>query len=66
MRMGALGLARAGIMRDSTAEDYAQNVFKYVKKKSSAKLHASKSTDNSRVILALTSIGRDVTRRGRI
>ena len=57
----ALGLARAGIMRDSTAEDYAQNVFKYVKKKSSAKLHASKSTDNSRVILALTSIGRDVT-----
>lgn len=57
----ALGLARAGMMRDSTAEDYAQNVFRYVKKKSGSKLHASKSTDNSRVILALTSIGRDVT-----
>ena len=35
--------------------------MKYVKKKGNAKLHNSKSTDNSRVVLGLTSIGKDVT-----
>lgn len=60
-----LGLARAGISadRDFFAE-YYENVVEYVAKKidaSTGRLHASKSTDNARVILALTAIGKDVT-----
>lgn len=57
----ALGLARAGVITESVSEQYSQNVIKYVRKKGSAKLHSTKSTDNSRVILGLTSIGKDVT-----
>ncbi len=56
-----LGLARSEKINRSVIDDYCQNVIKHVKKKGSAKLHDSKSTDNSRVILGLTSIGKDVT-----
>jgi len=55
-----IGLARSD--RD-VADGYYDNVVDYVDKKINDKgqLHRSKSTDNSRVILALTSIGKDVT-----
>ncbi len=56
-----LGLARAGKITDEIADSYYQNAVKYVEEKGSAKLHNTKSTDNSRVILALTAIGKDVT-----
>lgn len=56
-----IGLARADKISDSVADSYYENVVKYVEENGSAKLHNSKSTDNSRVITALTSIGKDVT-----
>lgn len=58
-----LGLARSG--RDVPA-GYYDNVMSYVKEYSNTQhqLHWYKSTDNSRVILALTAIGRDVTNVG--
>lgn len=56
-----IGLARAGKITDEIADGYYQNAVNYVEEKGSAKLHNSKSTDNSRVILALTAIGKDVT-----
>lgn len=55
----ALGLARSGSIRDTLAEQYAQAAYQYVKKKGSSTMSDSKSTENSRMILALTSIGKD-------
>lgn len=55
----ALGLARSGSISDTLAEQYAQAAYQYVKKKGSSTISASKSTENSRMILALTSIGKD-------
>ena len=55
-----LGLARSG--RDVPNEDaYYQNVVAYVQEyiNSNNRLDRNKSTDNSRVILALTAIGKD-------
>lgn len=57
----ALGLARSGSISDTLAEQYAQAVYQYVKKKGSSTMSDSKSTENSRMILALTSIGKDPT-----
>ncbi len=58
-----LGLARSG---RAVPAGYYDNVCKYVKENINAQeqLHRAKSTDNSRVILALTSIGKDVTNVG--
>lgn len=56
-----IGLQRAGMLSDEMAEGYYQNVLKTVSENGSAKLHRSKSTENARVILALTAIGKDVT-----
>ena len=56
-----IGLARADKITDKIANGYYNNAVKYVEEKGSAKLHNTKSTDNSRVILALTAIGKDVT-----
>ncbi len=56
-----IGLARADKITDEIANGYYDNAVKYVEEKGSAKLHNTKSTDNSRVILALTAIGKDVT-----
>ena len=55
-----IGLARSD---RNVADGYYDNVVSYVEQKINDKgqLHRSKSTDNSRVILALTSIGKDVT-----
>ena len=54
-----------GLVRSGRAEPagYYQNVLDYVNQKINDKeqLHRNKSTDNSRVILALTAIGKDVT-----
>ena len=54
-----IDLVRAGY---SCPEGYYENVVEYVKSKINAneQLHRSKSTDNSRVILALTASGYDV------
>src|SRR5574344_1774941 len=59
-----LGLARDEKISSDFTEGYYANVQKYVTDNGSAKLHSSKSTDNSRVIIALTSIGKDVTNVG--
>ena len=59
----ALGLARSG---RSVPAGYYDNVVQYVKANvnGNERLHNSKSTDNSRVILALTAIGKDPTNVG--
>lgn len=54
-------LARYGYEDEAWYGEYYDNVVEYVKAKGSAKLHKSKSTDNSRTILALTAIGADAT-----
>ncbi|MBQ6711129.1 MAG: hypothetical protein IJN18_02250, partial [Clostridia bacterium] len=57
-----LGLARDGVS-GSFYEDYFAAAKAYIAANADAngKLHASKSTDNSRLILALTALGKDVT-----
>ena len=58
-----LGLARSG--RDVPGvDDYYQKVVEYVNENinaSNGRLNRSRSTENSRIILALTAIGKDVT-----
>ena len=58
-----IGLARSG---RTVPAGYYDNVVEYVKAKADAneRLHRAKVTDNARVILALTSIGKDVTNVG--
>lgn len=55
-----IGLARSG---REVPEAYYENVVKYVREHINDKeqLHRAKSTDNARVILALTALGYDVT-----
>ncbi len=55
------GLARSGYITDKISDAYYSEVAKAVAENGSAKLHRAKSTENSRVVLALTAIGRDVT-----
>ena len=58
-----IGLARSG---RTVPAGYYDNVVEYVKAKADAneRLHQAKVTDNARVILALTAIGKDVTNVG--
>ncbi len=58
-----IGLARSG---RPVPTGYYDNVVEYVKAKADAneRLHRAKVTDNARVILALTAIGKDVTNVG--
>lgn len=58
-----IGLARSG---RTVPARYYDNVVEYVKAKADAneRLHPAKVTDNARVILALTAIGKDVTNVG--
>ena len=58
-----IGLARAGLLTDEQAADYYDNAVEYVKANidDQGRLHRARSTDNSRVILGLTAIGKDVT-----
>lgn len=55
-----IGLARSGY---DVPEDYYDNVIAFVQENINEKqqLHPAKSTENSRLILALTAIGKDVT-----
>ena len=55
-----IGLKRSG---RAVADDYYEAVVSYVQKNIDAngRLHAAKSSDNSRIILALTALGKDVT-----
>ena len=55
-----IGLARSG---RAVADDYYESVAAYVRENidENQRLHRAKSTENSRLILALTAIGRDVT-----
>lgn len=55
----AFGLARSGCFGTEAQNDYIQNVESYVKGIGSAKLHRNKSTENSRVIVALAANGVD-------
>ncbi len=58
-----IGLARSG---RTVPAGYYDNVVKYVKAKAdeNERLHQAKVTDNARIILALTAIGKDVTNVG--
>ena len=58
-----IGLARSG---RAVPAGYYDNVVEYVKAKADAneRLHRAKVTDNARIILALTAIGKDVTNVG--
>ena len=58
-----IGLARSG---RAVPAGYYDNVVEYVKAMADAneRLHRAKVTDNARVILALTAIGKDVTNVG--
>ena len=58
-----IGLARSG---RTVPAGYYDNVVNYVKAKAdkNERLHPAKVTDNARVILALTAIGKDVTNVG--
>lgn len=55
-----IGLARSG---RAVADEYYESVVAYVRENinENQRLHKAKSTENSRLILALTAIGRDVT-----
>lgn len=56
-----LGLARSGKITADYAKNHIKNITEYVENNGFAKLHRTKSTENSRVVLALTSLGQDVT-----
>ena len=61
-----IGLARSGRTVPGV-EDYYQKAVEYVQQSidpETGRLHKAKSTDNSRMILALTALGRDVTNVG--
>ena len=58
---GVLGLARSGLTVPGL-EDYCQKALEFIRQSidpATMRLHSAKSTDNSRVILALTAIGKD-------
>lgn len=57
----ALGLARAGKITSELSDGYYENLVSYIEENGSAKLDARKSTENSRVIIALSAIGKDAT-----
>lgn len=56
-----LGLARAGKITSELSDGYYSSLESYVKEIDSAKLDSRKSTENSRVILALSAIGKEAT-----
>lgn len=59
-----LSLARGEQITDEIRNAYIKSVENYVKSIGSSKLSNTKSTDNSRFIIALTSLGCDVTNVG--
>lgn len=59
-----LSLARGGQITDEIRNAYIKSAENYVKSIGNSKLSNTKSTDNSRFIIALTSLGCDVTNIG--
>lgn len=59
-----IGLARNDSISEEFSEGYYNNAVDYVQSIGSSKLDEARSTENSRMILALTSIGKDVTNVG--
>lgn len=57
-----IGLIRSG-RQIKNADDYYETVVKFVQENidENGRLHNTKSTENSRIILALTAMGKDVT-----
>lgn len=56
-----LGLARGEKISNNFANEYYNKAVNFIAENGSPKLHKSRSTENSRMIIALTSIGKDVT-----
>ena len=56
-----IGLASSGNMDKKDAEQYYKNIATYLNKIGSEKLSGTKSTDNARVVLALSALGYDPT-----
>ena len=56
-----LGLARSGKLSEADAKKYCDRIAAYLKNKNSEKLNSNISSDNSRLILALTSLGNNPT-----
>ena len=54
-----LGLCRADLLTQAQQDAYLQNAEAYVKAVGAAKLHRSKSSDNARMVLALSALGKD-------
>lgn len=54
-----IGLARNNTISESFVSGYRTNIESFVEEVGSSKLSSTKSTDNSRVILALSSLGID-------
>ena len=54
-----IGLARAELLSEQDKQKYYETVERYVESVGSNKLHKRKSSDNSRVIIALASIGKN-------
>ncbi len=60
---GVIGMIRSGLTVPGL-EDYYQKALSYIRQSidpETMRLHSAKSTDNSRMILALTAIGKDAT-----
>ncbi len=60
---GVLGLARSDLTVPGL-KDYCQKALEFIRQSidpATMRLHSAKSTDNSRMILALTAIGKDAT-----
>ena len=54
-----IGLSRSGMFSASQKQAYCDAVKAYVASKGTNRLHSRKSSDNSRVILALSAVGKD-------
>lgn len=59
-----IGLARSGKLNDEQKQTYYEAVKSYVEANGSAKLNNRKSSDNSRVVLALSAIGKNAENIG--
>ncbi|MDE6659238.1 MAG: terpene cyclase/mutase family protein, partial [Eubacterium sp.] len=56
-----LGLARSERISDNFRNGYYNNLVKFLKANGSEKMHRTKSTENSRAIIALSALGYDAT-----
>ena len=56
-----LGLARSERISDNFRNGYYNNLVKFLKENGSEKMHRTKSTENSRAIIALSALGYDAT-----